>query len=511
MFNRSLYLVLVLCLVSIPIDASSSPSSCPYYQASSLSEDTQAPQITLLTPSNGSVVRPFTLINFSITDNESVSHVLYWWNVGMLENETLSAPYSLMTRTSETGHYLFIYANDTSDNWASSVYYFITDATEPTIVLSSPENGSANPSGTTVNASVTDLHLESVFYNWDGNTNQTWNEPYDTTLISGDGPHSLNVYASDSAGNWANAVFTLVTDDLYPVILSGPANESVVRSNQSIQVTVSDSSIDVVRYSWNTGGGITGNWSSFETPVPQGEGFHFLHVFANDTLGRSTNVSFVFEADNTPPTIEADAPLNNTVINSGAPIHINVTDLHLYDVLLSWDGVENSSGVFSTSVPEGDGTHLLVVYARDQANNWATVSLLYTVDDSPPVLPLPNDIVLEANVTGQYVTWTPTDANPSTYTIYLNGSVIESGSWTSGEEVSAEIDSSSIGLLNFTIVVRDLAGNEIRDEVLVRIVEQALESPWMVDLLLILTVTTAAISLTVVALLLRYRDRFKRP
>jgi hypothetical protein len=511
MFHKRFYLALVLCLVLIPLDTLYVPPACSNHSGSSLSEDTQAPQITLLTPSNGSVVRPFTLINFSITDNESVSHVFYWWNVGMLENDTLSAPYSLMSRTSEAGHYLFIYANDTSNNWASSVYYFITDATAPTILLTSPEDGSASPSGTAVNVTVTDLHLESVLYNWDGSTNETWSEPYETTVASGEGPHSLNVYANDSAGNWGKAVFSLVTDDLYPVILTSPGNLSVVRSNQSIQVSVNDSSIDVVDYWWNAGGMTTGTWSSFETSVPLGEGLHTLHVFANDTLGRSTNVTLVFSADNTPPTIEVGGPLNNTVINSGAAIQVNVTDEHLYLSLLSWDGADNSSASNPTSVPAGDGIHTLVIYADDEAGNWATLTLLYAVDDSPPELEPPADLIVEANVTGQYVTWIPTDANPATYTVYLNGSAIKSGSWNSGEEISVEIDSSSIGLLNFTVVIRDLAGNEVHDEVLVLVIEQVQDGAYFVTMLLLLTLAAAALSLTVILVLVKYRGELRRP
>ena len=69
-----------------------------------IADDGAPPVISLLSPSNGSAVKPFSLIDLDVTDNVAVSHVLYHWD--MIANDTLESPYDLLARTSEVGHYL---------------------------------------------------------------------------------------------------------------------------------------------------------------------------------------------------------------------------------------------------------------------------------------------------------------------------------------------------------------------------------------------------------------------
>ncbi len=500
---------MALCLVLIPLDIPTEHYLHLDNSQSLTAEDSQPPQITLLTPLNGSIVQPFSWINFSITDNESVSQVLYWWNIGMLENETLEPPYSLMARTSETGHYLIIYANDTSGNWASALFYFITDATAPEITLESPLNMSVNPSGTLVNTTVSDLHLDTVLYNWDRSLNVTLSDPYDMPLVALDAYHQLNVYANDSAGNWGHETFILVTDDFPPEIIPSLDNESVVRSGSTITIEIADISADTVEYWWNNENRTSGSWDSFEVTIPQGEASHALHILANDSLGRSTNQTLVYMTDNTKPSINVTAPSNNTVQNSGQIVTLSATDLHLDTILFSWDDGPDIPGTLETSIPVGDGTHILIVRASDTAGNWAQQTLIWVVDDTSPQLSHPSDMIVVANSTGRTVAWTPSDTNPAEYLVLLNGSVIASGSWASGIAVSVEIDSTSLGVKNYTILIWDDAGNQNSDQVIVRIQLQSISS-WLPTLLAVIAVASVAVSIVSIILLMRYRSIFKK-
>lgn len=507
--RKSLVFILVLGLVLFPLHPSNAPSACSPDSLFLPSEDIEAPEIILLTPSNGSIVQPFTWINFSITDNESVSHVLYWWNVGMLENDTLDAPYSLMARTSEESHYLIIYANDTSGNWASKLYYFITDATAPEIILEAPLNMSINPSSTLVNVTVTDLHLDTVLYSWDRSINYTLPDPYDTTLLTPDGQHQLNLYANDSAGNWGREVFTLVTDDFPPAIIVSKSNESIVASNSTIGVEVVDASPELVEYWWNTEERTSGTWTYFEVTVPQGESMHTLHILANDSLGRTTNQTFLFQTDNTLPSIIVTGPENNTVLNSGPVVAMNATDLHLDTFAFAWDDGPYASGVSETLIPAGDGMHTLTVYAIDTAGNWARETYVWIVDDTAPEVSQPSDMTVVVNVTGRLVTWIPTEVNPSEYAILLNGTQVASGSYVSGVDISVEVDSSDWGILNYTIVIWDDAGNQNSDQVIVR-VQLPSVAGWLPTLLAIVAVVSVAVSVVSVILLLKYRSLLRK-
>ncbi|MHA1505459.1 MAG: hypothetical protein ACTSPT_09755, partial [Candidatus Heimdallarchaeota archaeon] len=69
-----------------------------------------------------------------------------------------------------------------------------TVSTPPEINLISPANNTAHHSETPIEISITDPDLDQVLYNWDGNTNTTWTDPYITYLPFSAGQHILNIY-----------------------------------------------------------------------------------------------------------------------------------------------------------------------------------------------------------------------------------------------------------------------------------------------------------------------------
>ncbi|MHA1868394.1 MAG: hypothetical protein ACTSVB_00120, partial [Candidatus Heimdallarchaeaceae archaeon] len=75
----------------------------------------------------------------------------------------------------------------------------------------------------------------------------------------------------------------------------------------------------------------------------------------------------------------------------------------------------------------------------------------------------------EEGSTGYTLTWVVTDTNPSTYTIYSNGTVVSSGSWLSDQAISYSVDDLGIGTHNITIVATDSTGLSATDSVTVTI------------------------------------------
>ncbi|MFX0064850.1 MAG: hypothetical protein ACFFC7_21965 [Candidatus Hermodarchaeota archaeon] len=106
-------------------------------------------------------------------------------------------------------------------NWASATFMFITDDTDPTISLVSPEEGSTSPAGIQILLKVNDTHtITNVVYNWDATVNTTLAPPYDAIvdilLPAAPGGHVLRVYARDQAGNWASATYVFSTEETPP-------------------------------------------------------------------------------------------------------------------------------------------------------------------------------------------------------------------------------------------------------------------------------------------------------
>ena len=132
-----------------------------------------------------------------------------------------------------------------------------------------------------------------------------------------------------------------------------------------------------------------------------------------------------------------------------------------------------TSGVAITyNIPDGlaVGVYDYTVNFMDYFGNYITDSVEITVEDTtdPDIISAPSDFTVEAGDTGQNLSWTATDANPSAYTIELQGSGIVAGptAWTSGVAITYNIpDGIAVGVYDYTINFTDNYGNFNTDSV----------------------------------------------
>lgn len=83
----------------------------------------------------------------------------------------------------------------------------------------------------------------------------------------------------------------------------------------------------------------------------------------------------------------------------------------------------------------------------------------------------PADITYEEDALGNIITWQPSDDNPATYTIYKDGTSVDSGAWT-GLGITIAVDGLAIGTYNYTCVVVDTNDRMASDTVIVTVVEE---------------------------------------
>ncbi|MFX0113033.1 MAG: lamin tail domain-containing protein [Candidatus Hodarchaeota archaeon] len=83
----------------------------------------------------------------------------------------------------------------------------------------------------------------------------------------------------------------------------------------------------------------------------------------------------------------------------------------------------------------------------------------------------PADITYEEGSLGNIITWNPFDDNPATYTIYKNGTSVDSDDWD-GLGITIAIDGLAIGVYNYTCVVVDINDRMAVDTVLVTVVKE---------------------------------------
>ena len=79
-------------------------------------------------------------------------------------------------------------------------------------------------------------------------------------------------------------------------------------------------------------------------------------------------------------------------------------------------------------------------------------------------------MIIPINNKSKSLSWNVSDLQPNVYVIYINGSVIASGTWNSETPINLALGRMSFGAYNYTIVVSDSAGNSASDTVWVSVV-----------------------------------------
>jgi len=90
---------------------------------------------------------------------------------------------------------------------------------------------------------------------------------------------------------------------------------------------------------------------------------------------------------------------------------------------------------------------------------------LIPADTCAPVISAPQDLQLRQNATAN-ITWSIIELNPKMYWVLRNGAVVVTPrAYVSGAEINVPINTSTIGVWNYTIVANDTAGNVTSDSV----------------------------------------------
>jgi len=134
--------------------------------------------------------------------------------------------------------------------------------------------------------------------------------------------------------------------------------------------------------------------------------------------------------------------------------------------------IDSSGVITNTSSLWFPGTYWLEVRAFDPYDNYASAIFSITVTDSVlPEISHPDDVeYIEGQADlGYTVEWTATDDHPDEFVVYRNGVVLSSGFWSSGSSIQMDVGNWAQGVYNVTIVVTDLGGNSVSDEIIVTV------------------------------------------
>lgn len=215
-----------------------------------------------------------------------------------------------------------------------------------------------------------------------------WQEGY-SLLVDGEQPLEMNswVYEPSTAIYFAylhseRHVVIQAADTTPPAIsILSPENKTYAAKDVPLTFTVSET-ISWIGYTLDGQANRSLSGDTSITGLPDGR--HSLALYANDTagnMGRSNNLYFTI--DTTPPHIEILSPENQTYTTTAVPLSFNIDEVTSW-IGYSLDGQINETITEATTMTDlSEGTHNVVVYARDTAGNTGVSQTIHFGVEAP--------------------------------------------------------------------------------------------------------------------------------
>jgi len=236
-----------------------------------------------------------------------------------------------------------------------------------------------------------------------------------------------------------------------------------------------------------------GNWNTDN--ATNGDGTYRVYVAVvssngtvlknkdNSDMVASYNFTFSIAEDNL-PIVQLNYPENNhnttqpqITFNCTATDDLNLANVTLYGSWNNWHAnetnstpVNNTPILFTKTIPEG--TYEWNCYACDNASNctFATNNRTFTIDSVIPISDTPADSNYTQS-TSATINWTLTDNQGEGYYYITRNETTQNQStpWVNDTEINVWVNTSTIGVYNYTIHFNDSFGNENTDEVIITI------------------------------------------
>ncbi len=294
----------------------------------------------------------------------------------------------------------------------------------------------------------------------------------------------------DGSGTYAvdgspNAIdyhpFPWPNTDRFPPIIDHPADVSYAEGSTGHTITwnpyddnpdhyeILRNGTSIVNTSWD-GSAISLNVDGLS------RGIYNYTIVVYDRTGHTNNDSvYVIVNDATAPSIDHPDDIHYDEGSIGNSITWSPSDLHpnLYEVYRDGLKIESGQWTGGSIVVNVDG-HTAGIYnytlrVLDQDNNEAQDTVfVYVEDHNAPTVDHPADISYVVGETGHSIQWSATDNHPDHYSLYRNGTHLETHAWN-GSPVTIDVDGLLAGTYNYTIVFYDESGNSVSDTVIVTV------------------------------------------
>lgn len=320
-----------------------------------------------------------------------------------------------------------------------------------------------------------------------------WNSSSETISISLDGltlgTYNFTALVTDLDSNTAADTAWVTVVDGTPPVIDNPIDITYDEGSPGGTLTWNPTDLHPVSYTIYLDGTPvkSGQWNSSGESISISVNGHLVGDYnytirvVDDGGNFGIDTVFIYVLDGTPPTIDTPSDINYNEGDAGGSITWDPSDAYpvSYDIYRNevleksglWNTTSEAISVSVTGLAVGQYNFTIIVY--DVGGNsvsdlvWVTVS-----DATPPTIDTPIDRSLNEGQSGEIITWTPDDLNPTGYEIYIEDVLVRIGQWNSSSEtISVSLDGLGLGIYNFTLVVIDIGLNSANDTVLITVLD----------------------------------------
>ncbi|MHA2279113.1 MAG: beta strand repeat-containing protein, partial [Candidatus Kariarchaeaceae archaeon] len=300
------------------------------------------------------------------------------------------------------------------------------------------------------------------------------------------GVYNYTIVVADKSSNQASdTVFVTVIDNILPS-LNTPSD--IIYAEESTGNAIDWTGIDLHADNYiiyENGSEVdTGSWAS-GAPISFDidgllKGAYNFTIIIFDTSNNSANDTVIVTVnDETSPSVNNPANILYAFGLTGNLINWTATDNYNNSYIIYQNGSLVDNGNWDSGVTIsynvdgfGNGNYNFTILFTDLSGNSVTDTVILTVVDGTnlSVSSLADTQYLEGT-TGNTLDWTGVDDQPNNYTIFQNGSQVDTSSWLSGVPISYNMDGLSQGVYNFTIIIYDDSMNSVSDIVIVTVID----------------------------------------
>ena len=347
------------------------------------------------------------------------------------------------------------------------------DSVPPQITFTSPLAGTVtNAVSILVRGTVTDASPVTLSHG--GTPVPLQGNAFEFELpLGGEGETTVELEATDAAGNVGTAAVSLLVDRTPPQLeIVGPHEGDVFGSLPVlVQGTVSDLTSTVVMVDGLYAGMTSEAW---QLPFASlAEGPHTFTAVASDSAGNTTTKTVSVLVDLTAPVVMITDPASGSITRLAAALVAGtVSSRSASSVLVNGVPAAVANGSFTATVPLIEGDNTLHAVARSAAGHTGDASVLVTRDSIPPVVTLNAPETVTKDRPAQATAAASDNLALAQVVLSLNGAAVTFAAPPFQIPITIPEGAKNGDTLVVTAVATDTAGNSATTSRVVKVVTQ---------------------------------------